>query len=188
MVKLGYQTGTIEFVTSKRIVPWPRAQFMVKHVLIAIICRPVFWGGLKPPLSHLCYRDKRRRRLAWQDLSGRFKSTRAFFLFLAYNVFILYIISFLCYLQTRAMDQLVGRWLGKRWDLGSNPRSPQIISIILFQMFPCSARPRAHHASQRLGLTSGIKTNLKARTCSTWCTLVSKQAHDQKKKSTWPLS
>ena len=39
------------------------------------------------------------------------------------------------------MNSLLG-WLRRTriapWDLGSNPRSPQIISIILFKVIPCS--------------------------------------------------
>ena len=159
---------------------------MCKHELFAIFLQVVFWGGFKTPAIYLFYRDKRRRRWTWLMMIGAFKVSAPFFCFISLMLVLFYIICLPFPIQTRTLAQMVGTRLGKRWELGSNPRPPQIISIILFHMFPCSARSRAHHASQRLGLTSGFKANLKARTCSTRCTLVSKQAHDQK-RSTWPL-
>ena len=84
------------------------------------------------------------------------------------------------YIQNAQIAQLVGRWLGKYWDLGSNPRSPQIISIILFHIFPCSAHSRAHHTPNALACHMNQEINPVARTWSPPCTLVNRRIRNHK--------
>ena len=63
-----------------------------------------------------------------------------------------YIICFLSQVQSAQLAHLVKAFIGKHWDLGSNPRSPHIISIILFNPFPCSASFSDPSYTQRLCL------------------------------------
>ena len=70
---------------------------------------------------------------------------RLFFLFYNTNAILFYIFCFLFHEQRALVAHLVKALDGKHWDLGSNPRSPQFASIILFNSFPCSFHPNDHH-------------------------------------------
>ena len=107
---------------------------MLHEELIAIIEMPVFCGGLKPPLYVLYFAEKSLKMTAWQPGIGVFKFARVGS---AYRALIQYIILFPLCLQLVRLVQLAGSVSGKRWDLGSIPRSP-IISILFSSTFSCA--------------------------------------------------
>ena len=109
-------------------------------------------GGFKTPAISFYYRHNWRRRLAWHGVSGWFEIQRPFFYFITLMLILLYIVYSPFYVQSAQMAHLVKAFIGKHWDLGSNPRSLHIISIILFNPFPCSASFSSPSYTQRLCL------------------------------------
>ena len=63
-----------------------------------------------------------------------------------------YIICLPLHIQTRALAQMVGIRFGKRWNLGSIPRSPHIFHIFFLNVFLCSIPSKAYHASSNASL------------------------------------
>ena len=82
---------------------------------------------------------------------------RAFFYFITLTRILFYIISFSYDIQSALVDQLVKALVGKCWDLGSNPRSPHFISIVLFKLFQCSTRSKSSPCTQYQDLPSVLR-------------------------------
>ena len=116
---------------------WPIRYFQKACVL----------GGFKTPAILFSLQVQLGTTIAWHGVSGWFESSAFFFNFITLMSILFYIICFLSYIQSALVDQLVKALAGKHWDLGSNPRSPHITSIILFDLFPCSFHPNDHHTS-----------------------------------------
>ena len=68
-------------------------------------------------------------------------------------IFVLYYIICVPLHNKRAQTAQVARHsLGKRWDLGSIPRSPHIFHIFSLNMFLCSTSSKVHHARSHSSL------------------------------------
>ena len=99
------------------------------------------------------------------------------------NVVFFYIICFPLTLQTRFTAHLARDVLGKRWDLGSIPRSPICLiifiltcsSVALIQWFTIHAHAKACQVARR--------SHPKARTWIPGCTSVKPHTHDQKSQA-----
>ena len=125
---------------------------MSEHELFAIIHKPAFWGGLKPPLSFLL-QEQLEKKSVWQDVIGGFEFQRLFFIFITWILILFYIIYFQFPYNARSTAHLAKDVLGKRWDLGSIPRSPTLFHNFSCNIFLCSISSGDHHTTILSGLT-----------------------------------
>ena len=153
---------------------------MCKHELLAIFCRWCFGGGLKSLLFiyFTGTNGEEGGRGSWW--LGHSKFQRLFFCFTSLILVLCYIICFLFYIQNAQIAQLARLPFGKRWDLGSIPRSPHNSHIIFHLTFLCSAPRKVHHRPHRSNKPGVFKAYPKA-TKEAYHMLQSMDAHASRK-------
>ena len=123
-----------------------------------------------------------RKKLEDDCVAARHRCIQIHARVLAYNAFVLYNIRCLLSLQLNAFGVVAGSVFGKRWDLGSIPRSPYNFHIIFPKAFLCSIPSARHHEPHRSKQPGVIKADLKAQKARVPCAQ-SKRAIGNPRKS-----
>ena len=124
-----------------------------------------------------------KKTLRCPDMVGAFKKLARFSCCISL-IFVLYYIICVPLHNKRAQTAQVARHsLGKRWDLGSIPRSPHLIHKFCFNVFQCSARPKVHHTRSRSGLTRTPDVPSNGQIMQSMVRSFNHPTHDPKKSS-----
>ena len=123
------------------------------------------------------------KKHAWQYMVGTFKSSAPIFCLHHYACFVLYNIYCVYVWQTRAIAQMVGTWLGKRWDLGSIPRSPIQLLLFFLTQFHAALHPELHHEPHAWACQVARRSNPVVRRQRLGCTSVNHPTRDTKSQA-----
>ena len=124
---------------------WPRIHYrMMPRILLRIQIRRKIYQG---------YWRRWRRVRVWLAHSNQ--NSRVFNF---QDIVCLFLIKLFAYYNNEL--SVLAEWLGKacivHWDLGSNPRSPKLLIIILSQVFRCASSSVIHHTLAKINAPDGL--------------------------------